>query len=272
MKQTTIYMRGLLYLASALVLTMSIILLLFAEQTDLYFSWTVNPPLTAAFLGAGYGASFVLEFFAARRKNWAEARLAVPSVLAFTTLTLIATLIHWDKFHINDPVFITNVLTWAWVIVYAVVPVLMALILLHQIRVAGEMPISTQPLDNRLRGAFLVQGIFMISFGVGLFLIPTTFAAFWVWQLSALTGRAVGAWLIGIGVAAVQVAWENDKQLLDFPSASYLVFGLLQLIMALRYLNTFDWSSFSAWFYIIFLIGIVIVGIIAWQHSRLHTE
>jgi hypothetical protein len=272
MKQTTPYMCSLLYLASALVLTMSVILLIFAEQTELYFSWTVNPPLTAAFLGAGYGSSFVLEFFAARRKNWAEARLAVPSVLVFTALTLIATLIHWDKFHINDPVLITNVLTWAWVMVYAIVPVLMTVILLHQIRVAGNMPSSTQPLDPRLRGAFLVQGIFMISFGIGLFLIPTIFAAFWAWQLSALTGRAVGAWLIGLGIAAVQTAWENDKQLLDFPSISYLIFGLLQLLMAFRYLSTFDWSSFSAWFYIMFLFSIVIVGAIGWQHSRLRTE
>jgi hypothetical protein len=56
-------------------------------QTETYFAWTIHPPLTAAVLGAGYWASFVLELLSARERLWARTRVAVPAVLLFSTLT-----------------------------------------------------------------------------------------------------------------------------------------------------------------------------------------
>ena len=50
-KQTTRPMRWLLMVAAALVLAIGIPLVLVPTETDTFFSWTVNPPLTAAFLG-----------------------------------------------------------------------------------------------------------------------------------------------------------------------------------------------------------------------------
>ncbi|MBT3190796.1 MAG: hypothetical protein HN736_13310 [Anaerolineae bacterium] len=73
-------MRILLYVASFLVLSVGISLFFLSEKTDIYFSWTINPPLTATFLGAGYLASFLLEFLYAREKVWAKTRVAVPGV------------------------------------------------------------------------------------------------------------------------------------------------------------------------------------------------
>ena len=104
-------MRVMLLAASFLVLLSGILLYVLSEQTDKYFAWTINPPLTAAFLGAGYWASFILEFLSAREQSWEKARIAVPAVALFTLLTLIVTLIHLDKFHLNSPVFITVVLS-----------------------------------------------------------------------------------------------------------------------------------------------------------------
>lgn len=106
--------RILLLIASLLVFIIGIALYLLPEQTDTYFAWTINPPLTAAFLGAGYWASFILELLSAREKSWVRARLAVPSVIAFTFLTLIVTLIHLDRFHLSSPNFITITITWVW--------------------------------------------------------------------------------------------------------------------------------------------------------------
>ena len=62
-KKTTVGIRIILYVASFLVLSVGLSLYLLSEKTDVYFSWTINPPLTAAFLGAGYLASFVTEGF-----------------------------------------------------------------------------------------------------------------------------------------------------------------------------------------------------------------
>src|SRR5688500_1255825 len=85
-------MRLMLLVASILVFIVGIQLFIFTEQTEKYFAWTINPPLTAAFLGAAYWSAFSLEFVASRQRTWAQARIAVPAVLAFTSLTFIVTL------------------------------------------------------------------------------------------------------------------------------------------------------------------------------------
>ena len=58
-------MRRLLYVNSALVLVIGIPLSLLPARTGTFFAWTIHPPLTAAALGAGYWASFVLELLSA---------------------------------------------------------------------------------------------------------------------------------------------------------------------------------------------------------------
>ncbi len=89
-KKISTGMRLILLAASILVLSAGLDLTLLTEQTATYFAWTIQSSMTAAFLGAGYLASFLLEFLAYREKTWANARIAVPSVLIFTTLTLIS--------------------------------------------------------------------------------------------------------------------------------------------------------------------------------------
>lgn len=42
----------MLLVAAGLVLAIGLPIYLLPDRTDLLFSWTVNPPLTAAFLGA----------------------------------------------------------------------------------------------------------------------------------------------------------------------------------------------------------------------------
>jgi len=102
LKKTTPGIRVILYVASFLVLSVGITLYFLSEKTDVYFSWTINPPLTAAFLGAGYLSSFLLELLSARERVWTKIRVAVPGVWVFTFLNLIVTLIHWDRFHFDS--------------------------------------------------------------------------------------------------------------------------------------------------------------------------
>lgn len=46
--------------------------------------------------------------------------------------------------------------------------------------------------------------------GVPLLLVPTAMFGGWPWAPTPLTGRAIGAWTIGIGTIAAHAAWEND--------------------------------------------------------------
>ena len=78
------------------------------------YAWAIRPPISAAFLGAGYLAGVVataLAVLAAR--HW---RSIQPLAVALVTLSvglLAATLLHTDRFRWGYPP------TWAWTGVYA---------------------------------------------------------------------------------------------------------------------------------------------------------
>jgi hypothetical protein len=277
--QTTVGMKLLLYLASALVLAVGLTLFLFPEKTDTLFSWTINPALTAAFLGAAYLAAFVLEFLGARETIWARARVAVPAVLIFTVLTLVATLLHIGKFHFG-PEFslLTQAGTWVWLLVYAIVPVAMAVLLVLQLRTPGIDPPRTAPLPGSIRLVFICQAAVAITLGIALFVVPTqTAELIWSWLLTPLTGRAVGAWLVGVGVAAGHIAWENDWLRVRAGSIAFAVFAGLQLIVLVRFAFAqtpayaepiVDWGDLRAWLYLTFLVSMLVVGVYGWWASR----
>ena len=77
-------------------------------RTADYFAWPIQPPLSAAFLGASYCAAVAGLSAASRARYWAEGRLAVPPVMTISVLLLAATLMHLDRFDKGHPVF------WFW--------------------------------------------------------------------------------------------------------------------------------------------------------------
>lgn len=259
-KKTIPGMRIVLYAASFLVLAVGFSLYLLTGKTDVYFSWTINPPLTAAFLGAGYLAAFPLELLSARERVWARTRPAVPGVWVFTFLTLVVTLVHLDRFHFDSPFFITKAGTWVWLGVYVFVPVVMGILWVIQILRPGNDPPRKASLPVWVRAILILQGGVMLTFGGAMLLIPETMIPLWPWTLSPLTSRAIGAWGVGIGVLALQAAWENDWWRLKHFAVSYALYGVLQIINLLRYPTALDWSRFSAGAYTIFFLSIILVG------------
>jgi len=101
-----------------------------------------------------------------------------------------------------------------------------------------------------------------------LFVWPGALAA-WPWPLSALTSRAVGAWLISFGVAAGAALLENDLGRLRAPAVAYLVFAVAELLAVLRYRSTLDWGTAPAWLYLAFL---VLVGVTAAAGVRIAAD
>jgi hypothetical protein len=260
LKKTTSGIRAILYIASFLVLAVGITLYFFSEKTDVYFSWTINPPLTAAFLGAGYLASFIIEILSAREKIWTRARVAVPGVWVFTFLTLIVTLIHWSRFHFDSPVWITRAGTWVWLGIYIGVPIALGILWIFQIRQIGVDLPREAPLPVWMYAGLIIQGFLMIIFGGVMLLLPDMGIRLWPWKLSVLTSRAIGAWGVGIGVIVLHASWENDWDRLFPMMLSYAFFGTLQGINLLRYPATLDWSGFSAVGYTIFVFSILFVS------------
>ena len=272
-------MKWLLYVASALVLAVGLTLFLFPARTDTLFSWTVNPALTAAFLGAAYLSAFFLEVLGARETLWARARVAVPAVLIFTLLTLISTLLHIDKFHFGSAFGLwTQAGTWVWLLVYALVPVAMILFLVLQLRQPGIDPPTSAPMPGWIRSVFTFQAAVMIPLGIALFVLPKQTADLvWPWSLTPLTGRAIGAWLVGVGIAAGHMAWENDWLRVRAGTIAYTLFGALELVVLLRFAFALEpasgypilaWGDPRTWIYLLFLVSILAAGAYGWWATR----
>jgi hypothetical protein len=210
-------------------------LFVLSEHTDRYFAWTIDVPLTAAFLGAGYWASVALEWLAAREASWARARIAVPAVFVSTTLTLVATLVHLDLLHLGgENSLMTRTVTWAWLAIYIFVPLAMLVLIARQLRPPGEDLSRGLPLSYWMRTVLSVQAAVFLGLGVALFIDPERSASLWPWALTPLTSRAVAAWLLGIAVAAGQTVWENDAHRVRVAFISYVALGVLQLVALVR--------------------------------------
>jgi len=99
----------------------------------------------------------------------------------------------------------------------------------------GTDPEREFSLKSWHRGLLAVHGVVLIPLGVAFLFSPQLTTHLWPWALMPLTGRAVGTWLVGLGIAAAHAVSENDALRIRVASISYLVFGLLQLLALARF-------------------------------------
>lgn len=254
--------RWLLVVAGVLVFLAGIQLYVFPLRTDRYFAWTIEPPMTAVFLGASYWSAMVVELTAARARTWCDARISVPAVFVFTTATLAATLLHLDRFHLGsefEPA--TRAVTWAWLTIYTVVPLALVAVVVQQRRAGGGDAPRRHPLPPVVLGVTALLAVVLLTYGVGLFWFPTTTAAWWMWPLTPLTARAVGAWCLGLGVAAAHSLWERDARRVRPAAAGFVAFGVLQGVALARHGEALDWSAPRSWIYVAVLGAAAALGV-----------
>lgn len=268
-REVTPGMRVLLIGAGVLVALAGMQLFVFPERTERFFAWTIDPPLTAAFLGAAYWSSVLFEVSAARERVWANARIGVPTVFVFTALTLGVTIVHLENFHLGaefEPA--TRAVTWLWIAIYATVPVLMAVLWWMQSRGPGDDPPRLAPLPAWLRVLVGAQAVVLGVVGTALLAAPTVVAEVWPWSLTPLTGRAIGAWLFSLGVAAAHALIENGARRLRPAALAYVGFALLQGWALARYPGDFSWTDGPGVIYLAFLVSTLAVGVTALRLSR----
>ncbi len=261
-------MRWILYAASALVALAGFQLFVLSEQTATTFAWTVKSFLTAASLGAAYWSAVPVEFLAARQQAWAKARISVPGVWSFTTLTLILTVLHADLFHFSSADIVPRIAAYFWLAIYAGVPVAMLVAAYVQLRAPGGDPPVEHPLPPWTRLAFLIEGAGAAAVGLALFLAPDATRPLWPWTLTTLTARAIGAWLTAIAILLFHAVREGDLARIRPVGGGLTVFGLVELVALARYPGEMAWNSPAAWLYLGFLASLLPLGLYAWFGPR----
>ncbi|MBD3927422.1 hypothetical protein IEZ26_22560 [Nocardioides cavernae] len=256
-------MRLLLVVAAVLVFLAGFQLTVFPTRTAEWFSWTIDVPMTAVFLGAAYWSSAVLEVAGARSRTWSRARLTVWTVLVFTVLTLVVTLVHLDKFHLGaeNPAG-ARAITWGWLAIYAGVPVAMVVGLVLQARAGGTRVVDVVRLPAGLRWLLVGLAALLLATGAALLLAPEWAADGWAWPLTPLTARAIGAWLVGLGWASAHARLVDDRESVRPVGLTGAAFVVLEAVALLRYGDVLDWSGWQAVAYVAGLAWIAVVS--AW--------
>ncbi|SOD94448.1 hypothetical protein [Blastococcus haudaquaticus] len=253
-------------------------LFVLSENTSETFAWTIQPPLTAAFIGAGYAAGFVLVVLSLRDPVWAHSRVPVLTILVFVVLTLGATLLHIERMHFDDDFGGLDVLAkgaaWFWLVVYVLVPVAMAVLLVHQERAPGEDPPPRHPVPVVLRVALAGESAVLLAVGCLLYADPTTVAWVWPWEMSPFTARVVAAWLLAFGLATAlaAVAVAGDLRRLRTAAIAYTVFGVLVLVAVARYPGTLQWDQPDAWIFLGVAVAVVLTGAAGWRAASFPAE
>ena len=248
-------------MAAVLVLFAGIQLFVFTDRSSTFFAWTILNPLGAAFLGAAYWASVAIEALAGRQQIWANARIAVPTVLVFTVLTLVASLLHLGKLHLGSEFAAgTRIVAVAWLAIYVLVPLLLACLLIVQARVPGSDPPRLTVLPGWVCAILAAQAIVLTGTGVAMFALPDQASAFWPWLLTPTMAQATAAWLISLGVAAGHALLERDARRLRPAAVGDILFVLFQLIALARYPDLVSWGSASCVIYVIVLGSMLVVG------------
>ena len=245
-------------------------LLVGATRTDESFAWTIEPPLAAAFLGAGYASGCVLVLLTLRAGTWVQARWPLLTILVFTVVTLVATLLHLDRFHLPGDTVLATAAAWFWLAVYVVVPVGMAAVIVH-----GERTSTTRPEGGRrpprwFTVSLVVQGLVLGVLGVCLFVGVDGVVKGWPWDLTPLVAQVTAAWLVSFAVAAL-MAVREDPRLLGPAGAGYLVFGAAEILAAVLHRGDLDGGPATAAYFL--MAGwVALTGAAAVALSRRHAR
>ncbi|HSL42731.1 MAG TPA: hypothetical protein VK897_04815 [Anaerolineales bacterium] len=268
MKQIHPWLRYVFSIGSFLGLLAGIELFFLSSQTDLYFAWTIQSTLTAATFGAFYFGAMIFGLLALREKVWAHVRGPAFGLLIFIILTLIATLLHFDRFHFGSGVILARASAWLWMSVYVLLPVAMLVALNRQARLLAADPKRTSRLSGLMRVLLTVHATLSVNAAALLFLAPQAMIPIWPWTLTPLTARALAAWLASFGVVSLQSLIENDWGRLRIMAFGYIGSSLLAMIAAARFADQMNWQSVNGVSYLVYLLVMAVIGISVLLNSR----
>jgi hypothetical protein len=134
--------------------------------------------------------------------------------------------------------------------------------------VPGEDPPVVSPLSTWLVAALAVQAVVLVVVGIALLAVPDRVAPGWPWPLTPLTGRAVGAWCLPLGVAAVMAVTDRDAWRLRPAALTYVVLGALHTVALVRFHDSVRWGQWGTWAYLVVLGSMVVTGAIGFALAR----
>jgi len=176
--------------AVILILVVAFVALyIFPENTDQNFAWTIKPSTTAILIGLGYLAGALFFVRVLTTSKWQRVQLGFLPITAFTVFMIIATFLHWGRFHQGTFVFIV------WTAVYIITPVLVPLLWWRNRRNDPHTPDERDWLFPRWMSlAATIIGALGLLACLAAFIWPALIISISPWTLTELTGRVMAGW------------------------------------------------------------------------------
>jgi len=219
-----------------------VILYLFPFHTRRLWAWTINPTMSALFMGAGYlsGAYFFVRV--ATAKQWSRVGHAFICVTVFAAMLGIGTFVHWDRFNHDHVSF------WAWLLLYTSTPFLLPWLWWRNKRTdPGTLAPGDREVPLAVRRIMAVVGALQLGFAAVLFLRPTAITSNWPWPLTPLTARSLSAYAafpaVGYLIFAFEKRWSALQILIEIPMVALPLIG----IAAIRAHAEFEGADLLVW-------------------------
>jgi len=136
-------MRNALIVSAVILVLLGLDLTILPKDTDRFFSWPIQPPLTAGTLGAFYLSAFVILLLTlSGGRTWARARVVLAGGIAFSALAFAATFIHLAKFNFSSEHTSAVVVTWVWTIAYGILTPILLIALIPERKMPGGDPVT----------------------------------------------------------------------------------------------------------------------------------
>lgn len=236
----SVWLRAAFWAEVAFGLAAVLTLTLDPAHTARHFAWTLNPPVTAAALGAFYAAVAPSMLLAACTRHWHNLRVMVLPTVVFTASQLLVTLLHWDRFHHGSPAFAI------WFASYLVPPVWLGVVGWRHQRQARPV-VRTAPLPPALQRTLQLLGVLLAAEGLLGLAWPGWLVQGHAIGFTPLSARVASGWLLALGAVLLSMAHEADARRIRVALPFVLLVLPLLVLQLLRFSHGVDLHHPRLW-------------------------
>jgi hypothetical protein len=215
-----------------------VILFFFPGNTKDLWAWTIKPTMTPMLMGGGYLAGAWFFIRVARSRQGHRALPGLVGTTVFTTLLLLSTILHWDKFNHGHVSF------WTWLALYVATPLLLPLLWFNNRRTDPGSPGAGDALmPDPLRAVVGTLGTVQLVFALVMFVDPSLAVRHWPWMLTPLTARTIAAFMSFPAVSAALALTDRRWSSFELPVQASTIGIALILVATVRASDQFKGSA-----------------------------
>jgi hypothetical protein len=243
---------------------LTILTLLFNPQNSATnFSWPIKPVVMAALFGAFYCAVSIAIVNVFLARYWQEVRVIVIPAIVFTSMMLLTTLLHWEKFSLTNKSF------YVWLISYiSPPPIFAALYVWHQRQSTAVGQALSSPLPVWARRVFRWHGLGLTGLALLFYLLPSLLTAIAPWPVTPLNARVLSVFLGGVGLLQLSIWRENGWFQIKRVMPLFIVLPIVVLIQLLRFSDEVQWANLALGLFLLDIGAISFISLWLWQHHK----